>query len=793
MRFSPALEFEELRALLGRYVRSPLGRAELERAEPRSDRAVVEAMLADTAETIEFLQASSQPQPAGRGAAIRPRFDLAADPAPLIARLRIEGAILEGGEIFELTRVLDLAFEARSLLLPAEARFPRLAAQASGIADLRGLAAELRGKILPNGWLADAASPALGRIRRDLERQRRLIQESLERFLRVHRQDGTLQEEFVAIRNERFVVPVVAGRERRVDGVIHGSSSSGRTVFVEPLETIQLNNDLVQLHEDELRETQRLLREFTARLREHAEPIAASAAALGRVEFLFAKAEFAEDFGCSIPRLSPEGERRMVLREARHPLLESILRAQGKKAVPISLTLEDPRRTLLISGPNTGGKTVALKAAGLLALMAHAGFPTPAAEAEIPLFDRVLADIGDHQSLQESLSSFSAHILAVRSMLAEATGNSLILLDELGSSTDPEEGGALGVVILEAFAHLGAFTIATTHLTALKVYGATAAGVSNAAMGFEEGTLEPTYVLRLGAPGKSAGLDIAARLGFDPAMIAAARERLTHGERDVAGFLAELDRQVRALEEERANLASRERALKAREASLEQSWERKYAAKLREIERRAEELAAQFQKRAEGVMEELRQKGALRKAQASVAKTQREYREAVQSLTPAAAETAPAIRLAEGAQVRLKGIRQTATVRRLLSGEILEVEAGFLKMRVPSSEVEEVLRASDAPARPSGIEFHQGPASESFHREINLVGQRAEEACGAVEKFLDTAVLAQAERVRIVHGHGMGILKRAVAEVLRDNPHVAKFYGAPPEEGGSGATIVELK
>ena len=793
MYASPALEFEELRALLGRFVHGPLGRAELAGVEPGSDRAVIEAALADTAEAIDYLKASSQPQPAARGAAIRPRFDLPADPAPIVGRLRIEGATLEATEIFELARLLDAASEIRSLVLAAEARFPRLAAHASAIADLREIAAELSGKILPDGSLADSASPALSRIRKDSEKQRRLIQESLERFLRSHREDGTLQEDFIAIRNDRFVVPVVAGRERRVDGVIHGSSSSGHTVFVEPLETIQLNNDLVQLHEDELREIHRLLREFTSRLRQYAEPISASVAALGRLDLLFAKAEFADDFGCSIPRLSREGERRLVLRDARHPLLESIFRPLRRKVVPISLALEGASQTLLISGPNTGGKTVALKTAGLLALMAHAGIPVPAGEAEVPLFDRVLADIGDHQSLQESLSSFSAHILAVRSMLEEATSDSLMLLDELGSSTDPEEGGALGVVILEAFRNLGAVTVATTHLTPLKVYGASAEGVLNASMGFDETTLEPTYVLRLGAPGKSAGLDIAARLGFDPALIAAARERLSHGERDVARFLSELDRQLRALAEDRARLASLEQALNARDASLEQTWERKYAAKIRELEQRATELASQFEKHADAVIEELKQKGVPRKAQATVAKTQREYREAVESLAPPAPGTKPPPQLAEGARVRLKGIRQPATVRRMLSGDLLEVEAGFLRMRVPCSDVEEVLPATGASARPSGIEFHQGPAFETSFREINLIGQRAEEACGAVEKFLDTAALAQADRVRIVHGHGMGILRRAVAELLKENPHVAKFYAAPPEEGGSGATIVELK
>ncbi|HEY7338289.1 MAG TPA: Smr/MutS family protein [Bryobacteraceae bacterium] len=793
MHVNPVLEFEELRALLGRYVRGPLGRAELSRVAPSSDRTEIETALADAAEAIEYLRTSSQPQPSARGAAIRPRFDFGADPGPIVARLRIEGATLEATEIFELARLLDAASEIRSLILAPEAKFPRLAAHASGIADLRDVASELRGKILPDGSLADSASPALNRIRKDSERQRRLIEESLQRFLRAHQEDGTLQEDFVTIRNDRFVVPVVTGRERRVEGVIHGSSGSGHTVFVEPLETIDLNNELVRLHEDELREIHRLLREFTARLREHAAAIAASTEALARLELLFAKAEFAADFGCAIPRLSPEGQRRLALREARHPLLESIFRPQRKRVVPVSLSLEASDRTLLISGPNTGGKTVTLKSVGLLALMTHAGIPVPAAEAEFPLFDRVLADIGDHQSLQESLSSFSAHVLAIRSMLEQATPDSLVLLDELGSSTDPEEGGALGVVVLEAFRNCGAFALATTHLTPMKVYGATAAGVRNASMGFDEATLEPTYVLRLGSPGKSAGLDIAARLGFDPEMIEAARARMSHTERDVARFLAELDQRLRSIQEERDRLAAREQSLNAREASLEQTWERKYAAKIREMEQRAAELAGEFQKRAEAVIEELSQKAPPRKAQVKIAKTQREYREAVESLAPeAGAKIAPRLKLGEGVRVRLKGVRQPATVRRLLSGEFLEVEAGYLKLRVPSSDVEEVLPPSEAPKRPSGIEFHQGPSFETSYREINLIGQRAEEACGNVEKFLDSAILAQMDIVRIVHGHGMGILKRAVAELLKDNPHVAKFYAAPPEQGGSGATIVEL-
>jgi DNA mismatch repair protein MutS2 len=759
---------------------------ELEKIEPTSDRALIEEALADTGEAISFVRISSQPQPASRGAAIRVRFDDIADLGPTLAQLRIEGATLDAAEIYELSRLLDLAAEARGALLSAAEKFPRLANHARQIADLRELAHDLRGKILPDGTLADHASVALARLRREYEKQRHLIQESLERFLRAHREDGTLQEDFVTIRNDRFVVPVVSGRERRVEGVIHGASGSGQTLFVEPLETINLNNELVHLHEEELREVHRILREFTARLRGHATEIAATAGALAKLELLFAKAAFALDFNCTVPRLSPDHARRLLLSRARHPLLEDILRAKRKTVVPVSLQLDHDERTLLISGPNTGGKTVALKTVGLLALMTHAGLPVPALEAEFPLFDQVLADIGDHQSLQESLSSFSSHILSIGKMLEDVTSDSLVLVDELGRATDPEEGGALGVAVLEAFQNAGAFTLASTHLMAMKVYGASTKGVRNGSMGFDDATLEPTYELRLGAPGKSAGLDIASRLGLDPHLIAVARSRMSNVERDVSRFLAELHDRIDVLERERADLTARTAAVEAKEKSLEQSWEKKYAAKIRELEQRASELTTQFEHRAEQTIGELSQK-----AHVKVAKTKREFKEAVEALAPVTASAPPRLKVEPGARVRLKGIRQPASVRRVLPGDVIEVDAGFLKMQVSLSDVEEVLQPADKPRQ--SVTFHQGPSFDGGYREINIIGQRAEQAVEHVDKMLDSAALAQVERVRIIHGHGMGILKKAIADLLKQNPHVEKFYAASPEEGGSGATIVELK
>jgi DNA mismatch repair protein MutS2 len=795
------LEFEALRQLIGRFVASPLGRRELEKAEPISDRAALEHMLAETAEAMGYLRASAEPQPASRGSAIRIRFTAIPDSAEAVAKLRIEGSMLEPREIYDLTRLLDQAGEARSLIGAVAERFPLLAARAEQIGQFRDLLRDLAGKILPDGTVADDASVALRRLRRDIEKQQKEIQHSLERFLRAHREEGTLQEEFVTIRNERFVVPIVAGQRRKVDGVIHAASASGHTLFVEPMETIDLNNELVRLKEEEINEVARILRALTDRLREQADAIGYAVRVMGELELLFAKAQFAVEFNGVIPRFSPELSRRLHLKDARHPLLEDVLRRQHKQAVPISLTLNERCRTLLVSGPNTGGKTVSMKTVGLLSLMAQSGFPVPAVEAEFPIFEQVLADIGDNQSIQESLSTFSAHILTIRGMLEAATMDSLVLLDELGRATDPEEGGALGVAILDTFRSSGAFTLASTHLLAIKIYGANTEGVVNASMGFDEQTLEPTYVLRTGAPGKSAGLDIASRLGLETQLIERARSVMSTSDRDIQRFLSELHDRLDRVTAIGNELREQQQRMTAREQSLEKDWERKGSAKIRELEERSAALAREFERQARETIDEItrgmEQRKASENALRKVARTRREFIEQSDALIEQARpadQRAKRLPIEEGARVRLKGIRQPARVRRKLAGDLLEVEAGFMKMQVSIDDVEEVLPPDAASARlPRGVTYEQGPRWDVSYREINVIGKRAEEAVEEVDKFMDSAALAQVDRVRVVHGHGMGVLKKAIADLLAHNPHVEKFYPAAQSEGGAGATIVELK
>jgi len=813
------LEYESLRQLVGRYVASPLGRRELEKVEPHADRDRLVAGLAEAAEAVNYLRLAARPQPAARGAAIRVDFGGLPDTEPAVHKLRIEGASLDPKEIHEVFLLLDRAADAKSVLSSAAERFPLLGARAQAIGDFRALLKDLEGKILPDGTVADNASVALARLRRDIERQKKAIQESLERFLRAHREEGVLQEEFVTIRNERFVVPVIAGQKRKLDGVIHGASSSGHTLFIEPLETIDLNNELVRLSEEEAREVHRILLEMTDRLRGYGDSIRQTLVVMAELELIFAKARFAVEFDCAIPRF---GER-LFLKDARHPLLEDVLRRGGgglqpatpgrlkgcptnrKAVVPISLELTREQRTLLISGPNTGGKTVTLKTIGLLSLMAQSAFPVPAAEAEFPLFEQVLADIGDYQSIQENLSTFSAHVSNIREMALDVTPDSLVLLDELGAATDPEEGGALGTAIVEHFRAAGAFTLVSTHLMALKIYAAGTPGVVNGSVGFDEATLEPTYQLRLGLPGKSAGLEIATQLGMPGDIMRRARQSLGDRDRDVARFLAELHRRIEEAQALEATLRDKIAAAEKREKEVAREWEQRETAKLKELERRTEQALAHFEEQARQTIDQIARTAEHRKAaqeaERRIAKTKRELREDFQTTVLATREDARQgdirpLRIEEGSRVRLRDVREPARVRRKLSGDRLEVEAGFMKMQVSIDDVIEVL--PDKPGErtaglPQGVSYKPAPALAPVYQEINLIGQRAEEARDQVDEFLDRAVMATASRVRIVHGHGMGILRKAIQELLSRHPHVSRFYPAPQQEGGSGATIVELK
>jgi DNA mismatch repair protein MutS2 len=822
---SRALEFGPLRDLIQGYASSPLGQERIAGLCPSVNREWIENQHRLTTEIREYRRVGG-----------RFEFSGLLDVSKALEKSGISGAVLETTEIRDVLLLVDRAAEWReiALSLPAAMKVQgdAIAELSSGIVDFTEFLRAFRNKIQPDGTLEDRASPELARVRREIERQKRSIQESLRGYLKRLAEGGVVQDELVTIRGERFVIPIKIEQKRRVQGVVHGASSSGQTVFVEPLETIEQNNELVRLLDEELAEIHRILLEMTRRIGESASAILKAADVLAELEVQFAKARFAEEYRCtpvivvedhhdtlspqelrgdSRPRLSDSASTLLILRKARHPLLERNLNAKKGRIVPISIELDGEKLELVITGPNTGGKTVALKTVGLLALMAQAGIPVPADRAELPVFDAVLADIGDSQSIEQNLSTFSAHITNIDFISRTATPRSLVLLDELGSATDPEEGAALAVAIAEHFRQIGCVTVISTHHTSLKVYGANTPGVVNSSVGFDEATLQPTYELNVGVPGASAGINIAQRLGLNRAIIDAARSRLGTQARDVGQFLDRLHEQLRETDAQRSQLKTRGEELEREKIRLTAEVRKEQQAKIKEMEKKLELVLRDFEYQARETVNAIQDRAMAQKltkdAERRISKLRREFREqfdsAVVAHTTGADHDDPDAQpqvvkhVSEGDTVKLKSVGRPAVVKRRLDQNHFEVEIGVMKMKIARDDIAEVLvHTADSPvkaARARGISVSLERENADVPSEINVIGRTVDDATREVEKFVDRAFLAGLPRVRVVHGSGMGILRKALRQYLQKHPHVESVTEAPQNEGGGGATVVELR
>jgi DNA mismatch repair protein MutS2 len=812
------LEYEGARALARRYAQTPMGRERAERLAPLASVEEVRRALRAVSECVELR---------ARGA--RWSFSETADPAEAVARLRIEGTILEPLVLLELARLCEQAADARAAVQAEREAAPVLWEVVEELPrTLPGLAARVFSKILPSGELDDRASPELARIRADIVRMRSTITRSLETLMR--RSEEAIQDQLVTVRNDRFVIPVRSDHRGRVAGVAHGFSSSGATVFVEPLETIESNNELQALRETEEREVARILLTLTEELRAELHAIELAAAAVAELDFVNAKAALAGRLRAVEPVIDEANALELV--EARHPLLEENLREQGLEVVPVSLRLDSERPVMVISGANAGGKTVVLKTAGLLSLMALSGLHIPAREARVPMYASVLADIGDRQSLAANLSTFTSHVSNIRRMVEECRAPALVLLDEVGTGTDPEEGSALGVAVVDHFRRAcGAHVIATTHYSGLKMYASNEAAVQNASVEFDERTLQPTYRLLVGVAGSSAGLEIARRFRLPGEIIEAARSRVDERTLAADAYLRRIQREAEeaeslrlALEEERRAVAERYNSLDAEAERRERERQAEFARTLEravaDFERQARELYSKIEDRAQRVRvereaerraAELRREAQKARAEARPAPTRRagepgsprvvkgESREAA---SPPA--DAPQRDIAAGDEVRLRTLGMTGTVERVSDGEA-EVRVKNLRFREKVSNLELVASApkkqkeDDTLAgrlrrmQERGTEVKLKSAREGVDAELNLIGRTTDEARDEVDRFLDEAFLQGHTHVRVIHGHGTGALRRAVAELLRTHPHVARFDLAPQNQGGAGATVVELK
>lgn len=806
-----ALEWEPLLALVAGFAASPVGRQAILELRPSSDDEWIRRQHQLTGEVRLALQEQIS-------IALGGLFD----PTQLAAKAGIPGAALEASELQAVARLANDVASWQGLLQSPPARLvgklPGLSMLSGALltASLRPLAEQIERTIEPDGSLADHASPELSRIRREQERQQRAIEESLRAALRKLSSDGATQEDLITIRGERFVIPVRAELKRRISGVVHGASSSGQTVYVEPLETIEQNNELVRLIEEEQAEIHRIFVALTRVVGGYAQGLVEGARVLALVDSLLARARFAREFDCVAPAITAEA---LHLDGARHPLLEKRLRVTGGKIVPLALELTSKARQLIISGPNTGGKTVTLKTAALLAMMAQAGLPVPAAAASFPVFTAFLADIGDAQSIEAALSTFSAHITNLDRLSRLADARSLVLLDELGSATDPEEGAALAVAVASHFLRAGAWSLISTHHTSLKVYAANTAGVLNAAAGVDEVTLAPNYKLRLGVPGASAGIQTAERLGLNHEIIVAARERLGSQQVDIARFLDKMHDELTQLETERKAAREQQYALNQERAKLVREGDVELRNRTRELEAKLASLVKDFEFQMRETVRAIEDRAAQQKlskeAERRINRLRREFQESFNQTVVAHrtgadqgdvnAQPHVVKHVAMGDQVRLKSMGKVAVVQREVEKDVFEVALGPIKMRVKREDIAEVLRPAEVRAneradplaaarRQKGVHVSVTSANtDDMRMEINLIGRTVDEATEELEKYLDRAFMAGLPRVRVIHGHGAGILRRGVREFLKGHPHVAGIEEAPQNEGGQGATLVELR
>ncbi len=796
------LEFDHLKKIIGGMTTSAPGRREIESLGPGQDANSLNGEFALIGEAAEYLRGGAELG-----------FGSLADPETWLTRLAVPNSVFSADELLRSATLMEASAAVRQIFREDDERKLRLlAARAASLPDFRTLLAAIRRVVLPNGDISDDASPKLKRIRANIGESRQKIRRSLESILRARGEAGG--EDYITLRNDRFVIPVRASERRSVPGVVHAASATGQTVFVEPLDAVDLNNRLVRLSEEETAEIARILDELTSSVREQEQPLAKAAETIAHFDSVFARGRFARAYDCVAPEFT-EGNR-LQLQFARNPVLEAVLRPQERRAVPLSLALggEHDGTVLVISGPNTGGKTVALKTVGLAALAAQSGIPVAADRAEVPIFDRVLADIGDEQSIAADLSTFSAHMLNLKFMLQAATASSLILVDEMVTGTAPEEGAALAVALLEEFRERGALTLATTHHDRLKAYASTTPGVVNAAMEFDEENLRPTYRLLVGVPGTSSGIEIARRLGLPARAIERARAGLSPELREARDLIAYLHRGRDEIDAERTRLREEMTRLEAERNSLRGEWIERQKKRIAELERTFAEtekrLRADIDRMAANMKDRsLRtqiEKQAGRRAgklfsdarveaDAAVVETLASSQHDLGATETAVAQSVPHEQLVAGARILVKGFKQPVVFRRQ-QGETAEIEAGPMRMKIPLPEIigiESPQPTATPAAQRRGISVHVQASADLAAEEINVIGCTVEEATARVDKFLDEAALAGKPSVRIIHGHGTGALRRGLADFLASHPLVEKIHAEAEDRGGSAVTVAELQ
>ena len=842
-----ALEFDRIVAVVRGFAQTPQGEARLADLQPATDPKKVAAALAATSETVRFLSGSS--------IAVQAPPELES----VLGGLMVEGRPLEPLQLLALANFLGTVESTANAVRRARASFPILHAIVARTASFERETADIRRKIDASGEVVDDASPELRSIRDRLRRQRARLRGTLESYLRGKDTAKYLQQQIVTDRHGRYVLVVRAEHRASIPGIVHGSSGSGASLYLEPLSTVEINNDIVALEQQEHEEVLRILLALSDAFRSRADDLDRTVAAAAELDVLNARARFSILVRGVEPTLARDG--RLELKAARHPLLipavRRYLRSAGDREpgdeaaerdlpapdrrladlptaergpadrrpadaepVPVDLTLIPPVHVLVVTGPNTGGKTVALKTAGLLPVLAQAGLLIPVAEdSQIPVLKSVFADIGDEQSIAQSLSTFSGHIANIVAMDAALETPALVLLDEAGAGTDPVEGGALAMSIIEHFRLRGAMVIATTHYDALKTYASTTEGVTPAGFGFDPRTFAPTYRLNYGSPGSSLAFEIANRLGLPASIIERARTHRSEKEKLLADHLARVERDMQSLEHDKrlaarerqmlseatAKLRSREEDLKNREELLRKRLDQKIDERLREARREIDAVVGRLKARTDTMVTQAERAaarliptgetgGARADARAALDGIEERLRRSAAAVPGGAVAAPPAV--AEPSRIAVAGDRVVVGALgleglvRSVSGRDAEVEVRGKRLRSRLSDLR--VLAGAAPAATVRVNVDLQPR-EGLLTELNLIGSNVDDALVRAEKFLDDASITEQKTVRLIHGYGTGQLRRALAEWLKTHPFVASYGPAPNDKGGGGVTIVELK
>jgi DNA mismatch repair protein MutS2 len=777
-RTEAILDFAYIKRELQEYTVTPMGKASVAQLLPSADPAVLDTQLQETSEMVACLSAGKDPPLAS-----------IADFHPHLASTQIEGLYLEGVQLLEVAEGLEVVQSLRRYTQATTLHIPLLSRRIARLPNCSILLRQVRHALDDKGQVRDHASSTLQSVRQTLKRLRERVHTKLRELMATH--SAVVQDAVITIRNNRFVVPLKTEFHQVLRGIVHGESASGATVYVEPDSVVDLNNQLLHAHAEEERAQREVLRELTQHVAVQRVPLEQALRIVGEVDAMYARGRLSLRMKGSAPRFTSQSHLRLLA--ARHPLLSA--------PVPIDVHLGPESRTLVITGSNTGGKTAALKTVGLLTIMAQSGLHIPASpDSVLPIFTEVFVDLGDEQNLQQSLSTFSAHLANICTMMHQVSARSLVLLDELGAGTDPMEGGPLGVAILEHFHQSGAMTLATTHHSMIKAFAMSTPGVACAAVDFDLETLQPRYRLVYGLPGRSKAFAVARKLGVPSAVISRAEQEAGMTQMRSEQLLARLELQRQTLEDECQRVQAERIEVDRLHKEARQVYECARGAEQRirrDLHAEGRTMLKTARQELDATLAALRRQDPATEPVAFPQDVWRRVEQAVASIEPKIAEVpSPAQPLSVGEIVRVRGLNITGRLRTQIKGNTrVQVEVGDKTLTVAADELERIEAvSSDTPSIPSAVpqqvRYEIPPEQEVVSPELRLLGYTVTEALPAVEKYLDQAFMQGVLRVRIIHGIGSGRLREAVTDLLDGHPLVRRF-----QEGdtGGGMTIVELE